>query len=87
MYSNEQIQSKLQDIFVETTWYNPFEKDSFYHQSISQLFCLDELDIIEMVVRIEKEFRIHISADEYDRIGLMSIDELVEFVSSKYSKQ
>lgn len=86
MYSKEQIKSKLKDIFIEATSYDPFKEDECYQTPIDFRFGLDFLDIMEISLRIEKEFRIHLSSDEDDRISFMNIDELVEFISSKCSK-
>lgn len=86
MYTNEQIKATLKNIFVDTTGYNPFEtSDSFYHRNIKIRFLLDELDIIELVVKMEMEFRINISGHETEKIGCMNIEALVNFISSKCS--
>ena len=87
MYSKEQIKSKLKDIFIEATLYDPFKEDEHYQSPIDFRFGLDFLDIIEIEVRIEKEFRIHLSPDEDEKLGLMNIDELVAFVTIKCSGQ
>lgn len=85
MYSKEQIKSKLKDIFVEATLHDPFVEDEYYHLYISVRFELDILDVMEIIMRIEKEFRIHLSPDEDEKLGLMSIDEIVSFVATKCS--
>ena len=85
MYSKEQIKSKLKDIFVEATLYDPFKEDEYYQSPIDFRFGLDFLDIMEIILRIEKEFRIHLSPDEDEKMSLMSIDEIVSFVATKCS--
>lgn len=87
MYSKEQIKSKLKDIFIEATLYDPFKEDEYYQSPIDFRFGLDFLDIMEISLQIEKEFRIHLSPDEDEKLGLMNIDELVVFVTIKCSGQ
>ena len=87
MYSKEQIKSKLKDIFIEATLYDPFKEDEYYQSPIDFRFGLDFMDIMEISLQIEKEFRIHLSPDEDEKLGLMNIDELVAFVTIKCSGQ
>ena len=87
MYSKEQIKSKLKDIFIEATLYDPFKEDEYYQSPIDFRFGLDFMDIMEISLQIEKEFRIHLSPDEDEKLGLMNIDELVVFVTIKCSGQ
>jgi len=45
--------------------------------------CADSLDIIELVMEIEREFNIVISDDEIDK-NFTTVGHLIDFIQEKY---
>ena len=44
---------------------------------------MDSLDVVELVINLEKILSIHISDDETSEIELMTVGELVDFLAKK----
>ena len=86
MRTIENIKTKLKEIFIDAIGFNPFDKDDFYHHSLIKRFMLDQIDFLEIVVRIEKEFHFNITNEEEEKIACMNIDKLTNFIHSKCSK-
>ena len=84
MHSVDLIKQKLKEIFLEAIGFDPFKSDDYF-KCIYFRFALDELDIIELILRIEKQFNIEISLAKHEdeKIMLMNIDQLVNFIASK----
>ena len=86
MFSDDQIKTGLANIFLEATGFDPFQKSDLYLYGIKQRFALEELDIVVLAVKIEVCFRIDISNAEIEKLGMMNINQVVSFISSKCSK-
>lgn len=79
---NQQLNDKIIQIFV-----NHLEKDinSLKGKASFSEIDLDELDIIEAIMRIEDEFCIEISDDEAEKLN--SIFEIVTCVENKLANK
>jgi acyl carrier protein len=86
MRTIENIKTKLKEIFIDAIGFNPFDKDEFYHHSLIERFMLNQIDFLEIVVRIEMEFHFNITNEEEEKIACMNIDKLTNFIHSKCSK-
>ena len=86
MFTVEQIKTKLKDIFFDVIGFDPFEEDTFYKDGIVRRFCLDPFDIVDLIMRMERNFNFELSEAEAEKTKDMNIDQLVDFVSSKCSK-
>ncbi len=86
MHTFEHTKTTIKNIVIDATGFNPFDKDDFYHHSLIKRFMLDQIDFLEIVVRIEKEFHFNITNEEEEKIACMNIDKLTNFIHSKCSK-
>ncbi len=79
---DEPLPLRLKRIIVETLkleGVQPEEIDE-HEPLIGSGLSLDSLDVLELVMRIEKEFGIKIKSSEESRKALASVSSLAEFI-------
>ena len=86
MTREEQIKEKLKEVFMDAIEVDPFEKDANYYDNIYHRFILDDLDIVDLVMKMERYFYITLSEIEIENMKTMNIDKIVDFMCLKCSK-
>lgn len=83
----ENIHDRLKQIIVETLNLDDITAEEIVNdQSLFEIgLGLDSIDILELVVRIEKEYNIKIENSEIAKKTLQSVDTLAAYIQERNS--
>lgn len=81
---SESIQDRLKQIIVETLNLDDITPEEIENdQSLFETgLGLDSIDVLELVVRIEKEYQVKIENSEAAKKALQSVDSLAAYIAA-----
>ncbi len=75
----KEIREKVCEVIDEDYGFSCVDDQDFLKGDLG----MDSLDVVELVINLEKILSIHISDDETSEIELMTVGELVDFLAKK----
>ena len=75
----KEIREKVCEVIDEDYGFSGIDDQDFLKGDLG----MDSLDVVELVINLEKILSIHISDDETSEIELMTVGELVDFLAKK----
>lgn len=75
----KEIREKVCEVIDEDYGFSDVDDQDFLKGDLG----MDSLDVVEMVINLEKILSVHISDDETSEIERMTVGELVDFLAKK----
>ena len=84
-YTKEEIESMIRFIVADKTWSH--EDDVKEDSLLKDELGADSLDIVDIVMTIERDFDIQIPDSELDALGSKTVGDLCRFVEQKVNNK